>query len=83
MTIIDFTAQERAALVARLRDWFRDETDHDLGGFEAEFLLDFVAAELGVHFYNRGVQDARIVVAERVEVIADALFEIEKAPPRQ
>ncbi|MBQ24276.1 MAG: hypothetical protein CL546_04995 [Alcanivorax sp.] len=26
----------------------------DIGGFEAEFLIDFFAKELGPHFYNLG-----------------------------
>lgn len=54
------------------------EFELDLGGFEAEFLLDFIAKEFGSSFYNKGLQDAQAVVLERMEVINEEIYALEK-----
>ncbi|MET0550616.1 MAG: DUF2164 family protein, partial [Xanthomonas sp.] len=41
----------------------RTELQQQVGAFEAEFLLDFVAERIGPHYYNRGLHDARAALA--------------------
>jgi uncharacterized protein (DUF2164 family) len=43
--VIEFTREETVALSERLRDWLAAELDVEIGGFDAEFLLDFVLRE--------------------------------------
>ena len=56
---IEFTRDEKALLVSRLQLYFSEELDAKLGQFDAEFLLDFITAELGAYYYNRGLHDAQ------------------------
>lgn len=78
MSKFSFTQTEKDKLVPKLKSYMSDELDHDLGGFDAEFLLDFIAKEFGAAFYNKGLQDAQAVVLERMEVINEEIYALEK-----
>jgi uncharacterized protein (DUF2164 family) len=47
-------------------------------GFEAEFLIDFFAREIGPHFYNRGLFDAQQVLTEKMDEVGYVMQELEK-----
>ncbi|GAD57895.1 DUF2164 domain-containing protein [Brevundimonas sp. BAL450] len=78
MKPIELTREARAAAATRLQAWLKDELDQEVGGLQAEMLLDELAAELGPLFYNRGVADARAVVAGRAEDLDEALYGLER-----
>lgn len=78
MSKIEFSKEERALLVERLQNYFREEMDQDLGRFPAEFLLDFIIEDLGPYFYNRGLYDARAVLMKQMDAITDGIYDIEK-----
>ena len=75
---IKFSKQERAILVEKLQHYIDEELELEIGQFQTDFLLDFVAKELGVYFYNRGVLDALTVVKKQTETISDAIYQLEK-----
>lgn len=78
MSKIEFTKDEKAAIVGRIKLYFHEELKQDIGSFDAEFLLDFFTDEIGAYFYNRGLYDARAVLEQRLESIDEAIYEIEK-----
>jgi len=78
MATIEFSTDERTAIAQRIKQYFTDELQQEIGEFDAGFLLDFFSEEIGPYFYNRGLLDAQAVIEERVESIADALYAIEK-----
>lgn len=75
----ELTAPQKEAMVAKLKHYFEEELDQEIGGFEAEFLIDFFARELGAHFYNRGLHDAHTLFVSRVQDLADAVYELERS----
>jgi uncharacterized protein (DUF2164 family) len=78
MADIEFTNEQKDAIAEKLKTYFQEELDRELGQFEAQFLLDFLIAELGPYFYNQGLYDARAVMEKRVEDIAESIYELEK-----
>ncbi len=82
MAAIKFTQAEKSLLIEKFQRYFSDELDRELGQFEADFLLDFITEEMGAYFYNRGLYDAQAVVAQRAELIVEAIAELEQATPR-
>lgn len=76
--MIEFSREEKDALVAKIRDYFDKELDQDIGQFEAEFLLDFFSDEVGNYFYNRGLYDAQAILDSRMEHLTEAIAELEK-----
>ena len=78
MSKIEFTLEEKNLIARKIQMYFREELDQEIGGFDAEFLLDFFAEEVGAYFYNRGLYDARAVLESRILDITEAIYDIEK-----
>ena len=78
MSAIEFSQEEKAIIARKIQLYFTEELDQTIGQFDAEFLLDFFAGEIGAFFYNRGLFDAQTVMESRMADISDALYEIEK-----
>ena len=78
MADFKFSKDEKEILVKKIKLYFMEELDQDIKQFDAEFLLDFFAKEVGPYFYNQGVYDAQKVLEARVEPIVDDLYAIEK-----
>ena len=58
MSEIKFSREEKERIVKKVETYFSNELDQEIGNFEAEFLIDFFADEIGAYFYNRGLNDA-------------------------
>ena len=78
MSNIEFSKAEKELIIRKVQVYFSKELDQELGQFDAEFLLEFFANEVGAYFYNRGLRDAQSVIEAKVADIADALYETEK-----
>lgn len=78
MKDIKFSKDETDRVVSKIKRYFNDELDQDIGGFEAEFLIDFFAKEIGPYFYNRGLLDAHSLFSEKTEEIGYLIEELEK-----
>lgn len=78
MSEIKFSKNEIEIIVKRIQIYFNEELEHEIGQFEAQFLLDFFTEEIGPYFYNRGLYDARTVLENRMESISEAIYDLEK-----
>ena len=82
MEKIKFSKEEKEVMVKKVQLYFREELDQDIGGFDAEFLIDFFSEEMGAFFYNRGLYDAETAINEKVSEISDLLIQLEKPVSR-
>lgn len=73
-----FSDKEKAVIIAKIQRYFNAELGQDIGGFEAEFLLDFFANEVGNFFYNRGLYDAQAILSSKMDDLNDAIYQLEK-----
>jgi len=78
MSEIKFSKEEKDRIVHKVKTYFSDQLDQDIGGFDAEFLIDFFAGEIGAYFYNQGLNDAQVLFTEKVEEITYLVEELEK-----
>lgn len=78
MEKIEFSKAEKEAMTQKVKMYFREELKQDIGNFDAEFLIDFFAEEMGGFFYNRGLYDAETMITEKVSEISDLLLQLEK-----
>ncbi|MBB3048491.1 uncharacterized protein (DUF2164 family) [Litorivivens lipolytica] len=78
MEDIKFSPDETDRIVAKLKRYFEDELGQEIGAFEAEFLMEFIAKEMGPYFYNRGLMDAHALFAEKTEEIGYLVQELER-----
>jgi len=53
-------------MAGKVKRYLNEELQQDIGSFDAEFLVDFIAEELGPYFYNRGLSDAMSLFTEKM-----------------
>lgn len=78
MDKIEFSKEEKQMMAQKVKKYFQEELNEDIGNFDAEFLIDFFAEEMGGFFYNRGLYDAETMISEKVSEISDLLLQLEK-----
>lgn len=75
--MIKFSPEEKQLIIPKIKMYFREELDRDIGSFDAEFLLDFFAEEIGCFFYNRALADVHGLIENQLETIVDKMYELE------
>ena len=75
---IELTKETREALARELTSYLKDELEVELTGLGGQFLLDFVLERIGPRIYNQGLQDAQALFRAKVELISEAIYELEK-----
>lgn len=78
MNEITFSKEEKEEILKKVRLYFSEQLDQEIGSFDAGFLLDFFAKEIGAYFYNRGLYDAQKIYTEKIEEIGYVVQELEK-----
>jgi uncharacterized protein (DUF2164 family) len=78
MADITFTDEEKAVIVRKIQLYFTEELKQELGRFDAEFLLEFFAEEVGAYFYNRGLYDAQVILSAKLDDLNDSISMLEK-----
>ena len=78
MQKIEFSAEEKKAIVSRIQLYFSEELDQEIGNIGAELLLNFFSEEIGSYYYNRGLYDAQAILQKRLDEITDAIYALEK-----
>ena len=78
MADIKFTEDEKALIVRKIQLYFTEELKHEIGRFDAEFLLDFFAGEVGSYFYNRGLYDAQAILSSKLDDLTEAIYQLER-----
>lgn len=76
MSDIEYSNEENISLTTKLQDYIRDELDHNISRFDAEFFLEFISKEIGEFYYNRGLNDAQAIFSSKFEDTIDAIYQI-------
>ena len=78
MSEISLDENSKSEIIVKLKQYFEDELNQQLGGFEAEFLLDFFAKSVGAYYYNQGLADALKAFESKLEEFSDLVYQLEK-----
>ena len=78
MNQVQFSREEMAAIVEKVKRHFEDELNQDIGSFDAEFLVEFFSREIGAYFYNRGLYDAQAILASKTDELSESIYELEQ-----
>jgi uncharacterized protein (DUF2164 family) len=81
MSEIELDEASKQQLIGKLKRYADEELGVDLGGFDAQFLLDFFAEQMGCYYYNQGLADALQAMSGKLDECRDLVFELEKSPP--
>ena len=75
---VQFSDEETSRIVEKIKTYFLEELDQEIGSFDAQFLIDFFAKEMGAYFYNRGLYDAQAFYSSKLEEIVESVYELEQ-----
>lgn len=78
MTDIVFDALLKQEIITKLKNYFDSELNRELGGFEAEFLLDFFTKAVGPYYYNQGLTDGLKAIESKLEDLSDIVCQLEQ-----
>ena len=81
MSHIKLNKEQTARIVDQLQNYFTEKLEHDIGRFEAEFLLDFFSEEIGVYFYNQALADTQQLLDSQFESMSDKILDLQKWTP--
>ncbi|OBU85084.1 DUF2164 domain-containing protein [Chromobacterium subtsugae] len=70
--------QQLQHLAPQVQAYLADQLGLEIGSFDARFLLDFLADKMGRDIYNKALQDAQTALAERMETLQAAIWELER-----
>lgn len=80
MTAIELKPELREALAEKLKKYLDEELGIELGGFDAQFLLDYFSEQLGCYYYNQGLADALTAFEGKLEEVGELIYELEQQP---
>jgi uncharacterized protein (DUF2164 family) len=78
MPPIELPKETRDILARVLSRYLKDELDLEVEGFDAVFLADFIAENLGPYFYNQGLADAQALLSKKTDEIVEAIYQLEQ-----
>ena len=81
MAEVAFSKAERAYLAETIKRYFADELDQEIGGLQAEQVLDFLTVTLGPVFYNRGLVDAEAALSKKMDDFSEVIRALEMPLP--
>ncbi len=76
--LIHFSKQQKDAMIQEIQRYFYEERGEEIGNLAAENLLEFFKQNLGPHFYNEAIKDARLLMEQKMTSIEDDLYALEK-----
>lgn len=71
---IELTKEKKDIMISKIKDYFLNERDEELGDLAAALILDFFVENIAPEFYNQGVYDSYIFIKDK----AEDLFAIQK-----
>ncbi len=63
--------KDQDLLLEKIKAFFLDERDEEIGDLAADLYLDFIKEEIAAVFYNKGVQDAKQKLEENMARMTD------------
>ncbi|GFZ87657.1 hypothetical protein GCM10010978_29320 [Compostibacillus humi] len=75
--MIRIPKENREEIVQSLQDYFYNELSEEIGNLAAENLLDFILKEIGPYCYNQGVNDAKVMVEQKILSLEEDILSLE------
>lgn len=64
---IKLSKERREEMISKIKNYFLEEREEELGDLACGMILDFIIEELSSEFYNQGVYDSYKFMNDRIE----------------
>lgn len=75
---IKLPKEDKTEIIKNVQTYFEQERSESIGDLGAEHLIDFFINEIGPYIYNKAIDDARLMINERLSQVEDELYTLEK-----
>lgn len=76
--MIELSNENKTLIITKLKTYFNDELDMDIGSFDAEFLLDFFLREFSGLIYNQALTDVHALLQKQIDSMSESIYDLEK-----
>lgn len=59
--------EKKDIAISKLKDYFLNERDEEIGDLAASLLIDFIIETVGPDIYNNGIKDSIAFMSEKIE----------------
>lgn len=81
MSAFQLEPEAKEEAVTKLKAYLQEELQIEIGSFDAGFLLDFFAQQVGFRYYNQGLMAAMAAMSSKLDEANELVYELELAPP--
>ncbi|WP_422168242.1 DUF2164 domain-containing protein [Halobacillus sp.] len=74
--------EEKDYVIAKIQEYFELERGEEIGELAADQLVQLMVEELGPFLYNKGIQDARQMVEQKVMNLDEDLLSLTRPAGR-
>lgn len=67
--MIELTKEQKDKAISEIQNYFLNERDEEIGSLQGLLLLDFFMEKLGFIIYNKGIEDAKAFMEDKLEDI--------------
>lgn len=78
MLMPKLSLEKKREMIQEIQDFFLKERGEEIGEFAADICFEFIKERLGPVFYNEGIRDAREVAEQRMQMLEEDLYALEK-----
>ena len=64
---VKISKETREYMAGKLKDFFLNERDEEIGDLAASLLMDFFIENMAPAFYNQGIEDAIVLMKDKLE----------------
>ncbi|RFU63171.1 DUF2164 domain-containing protein [Bacillus sp. V59.32b] len=75
---LKFSLAQKTAMIRSIQDYIYRETGEEIGELAAENHLEFILEDIAPFIYNKGIQDAKAVVEDRIMIMDEDLASLER-----
>ncbi|MBN8237079.1 DUF2164 domain-containing protein [Halobacillus kuroshimensis] len=80
--VVKLKKEQQEYMAERIKEWFELERGEVIGDLAADQWVHQMAEEMGPFFYNKGVEDARRMVEQKVMNVDEDLRSLERPAGR-
>ncbi|AJY73337.1 DUF2164 domain-containing protein [Paenibacillus beijingensis] len=70
--------EEKSFLISSIMHYYEHERGEPIGELAADGILEFMLSTIGLYGYNKGLEDARRTLAERMQSLEDELYALQQ-----
>lgn len=80
MLMQNLSPELKRRMIEEIQDYFLRERDEEIGEIGAEICFEFIKERLGPVFYNEALREARESAEQKMQMLEDDLYALEKRP---